>query len=337
MNLQDYKNIWVVLEISNGIVNKAGLELLNQGKKLAETAGEKVVAVVIGKDAEEAVKTAACYGTDEVIVVEGNEYKDYNTDIYTTAVVSLVEKYRPSAIIMGATKNGKDLLSRVAGRLQVGSASDCIAVEKGEDGSLAWTRSVYGGKMLNTVTFPETRPQIGTVRPSAYEKAQADFDRTANVIKEQIQTPADKIRTKVLELLLTTAGEGLKLEEAEVVVGCGRGIGKAENVELFKELASVLGGTIGGTRACIDTGWLPYSLQIGQSGKSIAPKLYIACGISGSTQHISGVTSSDVIIAINKDPDAPIFDIADYGVVGDIFEVVPVLIEEIMKHQLVTA
>lgn len=330
MDIQEYKNIWVVLEIVNNEVQKAGLELINQGKALAQANGEKVVAVVIGDHVDAAAKTAAVYGAEEVIAVEGEDYKNYNSDLYTNAVVKLIEKYKPSAVIAGASKNGRDLASRAAGRLQVGAAADCVAVEAGEAGTLAWTRPVYGGKLMNTVSFPETRPQIGTVRSSSYEKAQPDESRSANVVKEDVQTPAEQIKTKVLELI-SSVGEGIKLEDAEVVIGCGRGIGKGENMEIIKKLANVFGAAIGATRACVDAGWIPYSLQIGQSGKSIAPKLYIAIGISGATQHLAGISSSDVIVAINKDPDAPIFEIADYGVVGDLFEIVPVLTEEVSK------
>lgn len=330
MNIHDYKNIWVILESVNDEVKKVSLELLNQGKALAKANGEQIVAIAIGQHVDATVKAAISHGADEVLVVKGDEYKDYNTESYTNAIVKLVEKYKPSVILLGATNNGRDLSSRVAARLQVGSAADCTAVEVGENGSIAWTRSTYGGKLMNVVSFPETRPQIGTVRSSSYEKAEADDSRTANVINEAIQTPTEQIRTKVKEVI-QSVGEGIKLEDADVVVGGGRGLGKVENVELIKELAAVLGGTIGTTRACIDAGWVPYSLQIGQSGKRISPKLYIACGISGATQHLAGITSSDVIVAINKDPDAPIFELADYGVVGDLFEIVPILIEEIKK------
>lgn len=328
--MQDYKNIWIFLETANGEVKNVALELINRGKALTETTNENVVAIVVGQDVDAAVQAATAYGADEVVVVQGEEYKEYNTDSYTNAIVKLVEKYQPSVFMLGATNNGRELASRVAGRLQVGSAADCTAVEISEDGSIAWTRPIYGGNLMSVVSFTGTMPQIGTVRAGSYEKGTADDTRTANVVKEEIQTPEDQIRTKVIEII-KSAGEGIKLEDADVVVAGGRGLGKAENVALIKELADVLGGTVGGTRACVDAEWMPPQLQIGQSGKRIAPKLYIACGISGATQHLAGITSSEVIVAINKDPDAPIFEVADYGVVGDLFEVIPVFIEEIKK------
>jgi electron transfer flavoprotein alpha subunit len=333
MNIQDYKNTWVVVETVDGVVKNASLELINQGKAIANS--EKTVAVVIGQNVDEAVKTVAAYGADEVLVVEGEEYKNYSTDAFANAVVTLVEKYKPSVLLTAATKNGRDLTSRVAGKLQVGSAADCTAVEILE-GTVTFTRPIYSGNLLSAVSFPETRPQVASIRPGTYEKGEADASRTAEVINEAIPTPADQIRTKVLDIIKSVS-EGIKLEEAEIVVAGGRGLGKAENVQLMEELAAAIGGAVGGTRACIDAGWMPPQLQIGQSGKRVSPKLYIGCGISGAIQHIGGMSSSDVIIAINKDPEAPIFEIADYGVVGDLFEVVPVLIDEIKKRKLVTA
>lgn len=333
MNIQDYKNTWVVVETVDGVVKNASLELINQGKAI--TNSEKTVAVVIGQNVDEAVKTVVAYGADEVLVVEGEEYKNYSTAAFANAVVTLVEKYKPSVLLTAATKNGRDLTSRVAGKLQVGSAADCTAVEILE-GTVTFSRPIYSGNLLSTVSFPEIRPQVASIRPGAYEKGAADASRTAEVIKEAISTPADQIRTKVLDIIKSVS-EGIKLEEAEIVVAGGRGLGKAENVKLMEELAAAIGGAVGGTRACIDAGWMPPQLQIGQSGKRVSPKLYIGCGISGAIQHIGGMSSSDVIIAINKDPEAPIFEIADYGVVGDLFEVVPVLIDEIKKRKLVTA
>jgi len=330
MDIQAFKNIWVVIEAANGSVKNVDLELINQGKVLAGPSGEKVVAVVIGQDVHEAVKAVMAYGADEVIVIEGENYQVYNTDSYTNAIVQLVGKYQPAVVMMGSTNNGRDLLPRVSARLQVGSAADCTAVEVVEDGKIGWTRPIFGGNLLSTVTFTETRPQIGTVRAGSYGKGQHVEGRTVEVIEEAIQTHADQIRTKVLEII-KSVGQGIKLEEAEVVVAGGRGLGSAENVSLLTELASVLGGAVGGTRACVDAGWMAPQLQIGQSGKRVSPKLYIGCGISGAIQHIGGITSSDIIVAINKDPDAPIFEIADYGVVGDLFEVVPILIEEMKK------
>ena len=335
MNIQDYKNTWVVAETVDGVVINVSLELIKQGKVLAEVNNEKVVAVVIGQNVDDAVKAVISYGADEVIVVEGEEYQPYNTDSFTNAVVTLVEKYKPSVLLTGATKNGRDLASRVAGRLKIASAADCTAVDVGQDGMIRWTRPIYGGNLLSTVSFPDSRPQIGSIRPGTYDKGQADGLLAAEVMKENVKPPTDQIRTKVIEILKEVE-EGIKLEDAEIVIAGGRGLGKAENVQLLNELAEVLGGAVGGTRACVDAGWMSPQQQIGQSGKRVSPKLYIGCGISGAIQHIAGMSSADVIVAINIDPDAPIFEIADYGVVGDLFEVVPVLIEEIKNRNLVT-
>ncbi|MBM4761275.1 electron transfer flavoprotein subunit alpha/FixB family protein [Bacillus sp. B15-48] len=333
---QDASNIWVLVEKTNDKVINPSLELLKRGKELAEAKAEKVVAVVFRSTTDEALKTVAAYGADEIIVVDGDQYQHFNLDSYSYAVTTLVAKYNPSALLTAATKKGRDLISRVAAKLQVGSAADSVAVDVGEDGVLTWTREIYGGHLLSTVSFPGTKPQMGSVRPGAYDKGEPDLTKSAEVVREEVQTPSDEIRSQVIELLASVE-EGIKLEEADVVIAGGRGLGKAENVELLNELAAVLGGAVGGTRACIDAGWMTANQQIGQSGKKVAPKLYIGCGISGAIQHVGGISAADVIVAINKDPDAPIFEIADYAIVGDLFEVVPVLVEEIKNRQLVLA
>lgn len=336
MATRDYKNVWVITEFVDGKIINASLEILQQGKKIASGNGEKLVATIIGNNVENAVQNVIAYGADDVIVVEGQDFELYNTDCYAYAVVKLIEKYKPSVLLAGATKNGRDLLSRVASILKVGSVADCTGVEMGENGVIEWTRPIFGGNLLTTVAIPYVRPQIGTIRSGTYKKGPKDESRTAEILIENISTAAVKIRTKVVEILKSVE-EGIKLEEADIVVAGGRGLGKAENVKLLNELAAVLGGAVGGTRACVDAGWMTHQQQIGQSGKKVSPKLYIGCGISGAIQHTGGISSSDVIIAINKDPDAPIFEIADYGIVGDLFEVVPVLIEEIKNLKLVSA
>jgi len=332
MNIQDYKNVWVFIETANGQAKNVGLELLNEGRKLSEANNEKLIAVVIGKDVDAAVKSAIAYGADEVILVEGDEYKNYTTDAYANAMVKLVEKYKPSVILIGATNLGRDLGPRVACRLKTGLTADCTGLGVNEEtGDIAWTRPAFGGNLMATILCSHTRPQIGTVRPGVFKKAQPDDTRTANVIKEEIRTPVEEIRTKIIDFIKATGEAGVKLEEADIIVSGGRGLGKAENFALIKELADVLGGAVGASRAAVDAGWISPLRQVGQTGKTVGPKIYIACGISGAIQHLAGMSSSEVIVAINKDPEAPIFDVADYGVVGDLFEVIPVLIEEIKK------
>lgn len=331
MSINGYKNIWVFIESANGKVRNVSLELLSAGKNLANANNEKLVGIVIGKNLDDVVKTVIAYGVDEVILVEGDEYQNYSTDGYTNAMVRLVEKYSPSVILIGATNNGRDLAPRVAGRLNIGMISDCTGFEiKDDTGDIVWTKPLYGGNLISNVLC-STRPQLATVRNGSFKKEQPDNTRTANVIKEEIKTSEDDIRTKVIDFIKAEETGNIKLEEAEVIVSGGRGLGKPENFAIIKELADVLGGAVGASRAAVDAGWISPFHQVGQTGKTVAPEVYIACGISGAIQHLAGMSSSKVIVAINKDPDAPIFDVADYAVVGDLFEVVPVLTEEIRK------
>lgn len=329
--MSDYKNIWVFIETANGEAKNVGLELLNEGKRLAQAKQENVVAVVIGNNNDAVVKTAIAYGADQVIDVEGEEYKDFNTDSYANVMIQLVEKYCPATILVGATNNGRDVASRTATRLRTGLTADCTGLDINEDGLVAWTRPAFGGNLMATILCPETKPEMGTVRPGVFKKAGPDASRTAEVIKEKIKTSAEMIRTKIVDIIKAVGSEGVKLEEAEVIVSGGRGLEKPENFALLQELADVFGGAVGASRAAVDAGWIPVQKQVGQTGKTVGPKIYIAVGISGAVQHLVGISSSETIIAINSDPDAPIFDMADYGLVGDLFEIVPVLTEEFKK------
>lgn len=331
MSFEDFKNIWVFIETENGEAKNVGLELLNKGKTLAKVNNEKIIAVLIGKNLDAAVKSVTAYGADEVILVEGEEYKNYNTDGYTNVMMKLVEKHKPSAILIGATINGRDLGPRLSCRLATGLTADCTALDVDEDRVIAWTRPAFGGNLMATILCSHTRPQIGTVRPGVFKKAEPDYSRQANIIKEEISTPQEDIRTKLIDFIKAEGEKGVNLEEAEIIVSGGRGLKKPENFSIIEELANVLGASVGASRAAVDAGWISADHQVGQTGKTVAPKIYIACGISGAIQHLAGMSSSDVIVAINKDPEAPIFNVADYAVVGDLFEVVPQLTEEIKK------
>lgn len=327
------KELWVFIETdSEGKAKNAGLELLNPGARLAKALGGKLVGVVIGCNTDAAVKSAAAYGAEKVIVVDGEEYKQYTTDAYATAFSTLIEKYKPEAILVGATVNGRDLGPRVSSRVNTGLTADCTSLDyDAESGNIAWTRPAFGGNLMATIMCPDHRPQIGTVRPGVFKKAEADETRTAEIVKEDIHVPADQIRTKILEVIKETAGDLVNLEEAEVIVSGGRGLGGPEKFAMLKELADALGGVVGASRAAVDADWIPHAHQVGQTGKTVGPKLYIACGISGAIQHLAGMSGSKVIVAINKDPDAPIFNVADYSIVGDLNVVVPALTAEIKK------
>ena len=326
------KDLWVYVETKeDGSAKNVGLELLGPGRDLADKQGGKLVAIVIGGGVDQAVNDASVQGADQVIVVDAPEFKDYTTDAYTAALYFLIEKYGPTTLLIGATPDGRDLGPRLACRLKTGLTADCTALDIDEEsGNVAWTRPAFGGNLMATILCPDHRPQIGTVRPGVFKKSDAG-EAKAEVIKEDIHVDAKDIRTQVLELIKEADGENVDLEGADIIVSGGRGVGGPEGFEPVKALADALGGVVGASRAAVDAGWIAHAHQVGQTGKTVGPKLYIACGISGAIQHVAGMSGSDCIVAINKDPEAPIFDIADYGVVGNLFEVLPVLTEEIKK------
>lgn len=326
------KDLWVFVETNeDGTAKNVGIELLTPGKEMAAKQGGALVAVVIGSHPEAAVQAASEHGADKVIVVDGEEFKHYTTDAYVIAMTALIEKYGPTSMLIGATNNGRDLGPRLACRIKTGLTADCTALDIDEEsGNVAWTRPAFGGNLMATILCPDHRPQLGTVRPGVFKKSEPT-EAKAEIIKENISVAAEQIRTKVVEIINDMGDEQVNLEEAEIIVSGGRGVGGPEGFAPVRALAEVLGATVGASRAAVDSGWIPHAHQVGQTGKTVAPKVYIACGISGAIQHLAGMSGSDCIIAINKDPDAPIFDVADYGVVGDLFEVLPVLAEEIKK------
>ncbi|MCC8025279.1 MAG: electron transfer flavoprotein subunit alpha/FixB family protein [Clostridium sp.] len=327
------KDLWVYVEtLEDGSPKNVGLELLTPGRELAAKQGGALTAVVIGYQTDESVKEAVAHGADKVLVIDGPEYQVYSTDAYTYALCALIEKHGPASVLIGATNNGRDLGPRVSCRLQSGLTADCTALDIDEEsGHVLWTRPAFSGNLMATIICPNSRPQIGTVRPGVFKKGEPDMARTAEVIREEISFPVDQIRTKVLEIIRNEGEELVDLEGAEIIVSGGRGVGGPEGFEPIRELASLLGATVGASRAAVDSGWIPHSHQVGQTGKTVGPKLYIACGISGAVQHLAGMSGSDCIVAINKDPEAPIFSVADYGIVGNIKEVLPVFIEEVRK------
>jgi electron transfer flavoprotein alpha subunit len=325
----EHKNLWVFIETDEGVAKNVGYELLNPGRALADKLGEKLVAVVMGKNVEAVAKNAIAYGADQVILVEGDEYDTYNTDGATYAMCALIEKYAPSIVLYGATNNGRDLGPRVACKLETGLTADCTALDIDEEtGLLMSTRPTFGGNLMATIACPDHRPQMSTVRPGVFKKPALDESRTGEIITEELHLDPAQQRVKLVERIKEVA-QAVNLEEAEIIVAGGRGLKEKENFKLVEELAQVLGGTVGASRAAVDADWIPHAHQVGQTGKTVAPKLYIAIGISGAIQHLAGMSGSKTVIAINKDADAPIFGVADYGIVGDLFEVVPAMIEEI--------
>lgn len=329
------KDLWVLIETDrNGRAKNVGLELLNPGRRLADGQQGKLVAVVIGSQVDEAVRTVQAHGADQIIVVDGPEFARYTTDAYTDALHALVEKYGPTTLLIGATGNGRDMAPRLSCRLKTGLTADCTALDIDEQsGNVAWTRPAFGGNLMATILCPDHRPQIGTVRPGVFKKEEPDDSRFSEVIKEDIHIPEERLRTKVLDVISELSKELVDLEGAEIIVSGGRGVGGPEGFRTIRELADALGATVGASRAAVDSGWISRSHQVGQSGKTVGPKLYIAAGISGAIQHLVGMNSSDVVVAVNKDPDAPIFGVADYGVVGDLFQVLPALTESVKKRK----
>ena len=325
------KDLWVFVETNpDGSAKNVGIELLTPGRMMADKQG-KLVALIIGDKPQAAIDDANAHGADEIIVIDGPEYKDYTTDAYAIAICAMVEKYGPTSMMIGATNNGRDLGPRVSCRLHTGLTADCTGLDIDEEtGNVAWTRPAFGGNLMATIMCPDHRPQIGTVRPGVFKKCDA-AEGKANIIKEDFHVAEDQIRTQILEVIKEMGDEKVDLEGAEIIVSGGRGVGGPEGFETIKLLADALGGTVGASRAAVDSGWIAHAHQVGQTGKTVGPKLYIACGISGAIQHLAGMSSSDVIVAINKDPDATIFSVADYGIVGDLFKVIPVLVDEIKK------
>lgn len=325
------KDLWVFIETNeDGTAKNVGLELLNPGKTLAGKQGGKLVAVIIGNNVSPAIDAASEHGADQVIVVEGEEYAKYTTDAYTNALVALVEKYGPKSMMIGSTNNGRDLGPRVSCRLGTGLTADCTSLDYSDEKDIIlWTRPAFGGNLMATIICPDHHPEIGTIRPGVFKKN--PVGGSAEVIREDIHVSADQIRTQVLEVINEMGENKVDLEGAEIIVSGGRGVGSAEGFDTLRALADELGATIGASRAAVDAGWMPHAHQVGQTGKTVAPKLYIACGISGAIQHLAGISGADCVVAVNKDPEAPIFDRADYGVVGNLFDVLPVLLEEIKK------
>ena len=332
MEFKDYQNIWVYVETFENKSKSVGLELLGQARKLADELGEKVCAVVMCEDASGAAKEAVAYGADTVYVLENPEYAFFDVEKQSCAFVKLIDKYKPSAVFIGATNNGRDLGSRTAVRKQTGLTADCtgLAVDE-ESGNIAYTRPAFGGNLMATILCADTRPQMGTVRPGAFKKGEPDYERSGEIIREEISLPDETSVVKLLEFIRAQTTGTVAIEDADIIVSGGRGLKEGKNCDIIEQLAEALGGAVGASRAAVDAGWIGHIHQVGQTGKTVSPKLYIACGISGAVQHLAGMSSSDVIVAINSDPNASIFDVADYGIVGDLFEIVPALTRAIHR------
>jgi electron transfer flavoprotein alpha subunit len=323
------QGVMVVVEQRKGVIRKVTWEVLSEGKRLAEKMGEPMVAVLMGVEGiGSQAEGLGQWGASKVYVAEHAELGEYRALPYTRVVVDVARRVEPGIILMGASSTGKDLAPRVAARLGVGALSDCVGFELRE-GKLVGRRPIYAGKLYAEVVCKVT-PQVATARPNVFAKLQPDATGKAEVEKVGVEFEQGDLKAVVLELR-EEAGGRPDLTEAEVIVSGGRGMKGPENYPMLEALADLLGGTVGASRAAVDAGWRPQSDQVGQTGKVVTPNLYIACGISGSIQHLAGMGTSKVIVAINKDPDAPIFQKADYGVVDDLFKILPPFTEEIRK------
>ncbi len=321
------KGIWVFAEQRNEEIKKVTYELLSAGRKAADALGEELCAVLMGKGISSLAGKLGEYGADKVIVVDADALENYTTDAYTNVLADLAKEHQPTAILLACSVAGRDLAAQVAQRLGTGLMTDCTDIAM-EDGQLVFTRPIYAGKAFVKAACPEVRPVMATIRHNVLAADAPQTGRAAETVP--VNAGAGDVRQVIKEIIkqISTRPE---LTEADVIVSGGRGMKGPENFAILEELADVLGAAVGASRAAVDAGWLSHSFQVGQTGKTVSPVLYIACGISGAIQHLAGMSSSKCIVAINKDPEANIFKVADYGIVGDLFEVVPLLKEEMKK------
>ncbi|MCS7280701.1 MAG: electron transfer flavoprotein subunit alpha/FixB family protein [Desulfobacterota bacterium] len=318
-------DVWVYIEHKDGVASPLSFELLGIGKKLAQERGGKVCALIIGENVDPLAKEAFSYGAEKVYVVSNPLLKSFRSDLFTKSACELISKYGPDIVLFRSTTQGTDLSSGVAGKLQVGLCADAINVY--HDGNvLKMVRSAFGGRFNVTVANERVTPKLVTVRPKAFEMPEKKDGQEGEIIKESVSIGESDALIKILDFVKSAVT--VNLVEADIIVSGGRGVGKPEGFNLLKEFADLIGGAVGASRAAVDSGWIPYEHQVGQTGKTVKPKLYIACGISGAIQHLAGMRTSDCIVAINKDPDAPIFKIATFGIVGDLYQVIPKLIEK---------
>lgn len=345
-DLEDYKGVWVIAEQRENKLMNVSFELVSEGRKLADAIDEDLSAIVLGSNIKAEAKKLIAYGADHIYIIEDEKLKDYRTSTYTKVITDLIESYKPKIVLLGATHNGRDLGPRLSARLKTGLTADCtkLAIDQ-EEGILLQTRPAFGGNLMATIICPDHRPQMSTVRPGVMNMAEVDESRIGDIqevnvnlgenidltVKRRIFNVSSDISdvdvlTKIKEIV-KAAKASVNLEDADIIVSGGRGVGNPEGFSIIKSLAKALNGEVGASRAVVDEGWIDQDHQVGQTGKTVKPKLYIACGISGAIQHRAGMNGSDYIIAINKDKDADIFGICDYGIVGDLHTIVPLMIK----------
>ena len=326
------KDIYVIVEQRDTVIQKVGLELLGEATRLAEGTDHKVIGVLIGYDITSKAEKLIHYGADEVLCIDHPMLKEYVTEPYAKAITEVIHKCDPDIVLFGATAIGRDLAPRVAQRVHTGLTADCTSLAIGEeDGLLYMTRPAFGGNIMATILIRNYRPQMATVRPGVMKRLEKDKSRKGEIKKFTVEfTPAD-MNVEILEVIKSTK-KSVDITEAKILISGGRAVGGPEGFEPLRELAGVIGGEVSGSRVTVDSGWIEKDRQVGQTGKTVRPDLYMACGISGAIQHLAGMESSEYIVAINKDESAPIFDVADLGIVGDIKVIIPKLTEALKKY-----
>ncbi|HBI14135.1 MAG TPA: electron transfer flavoprotein subunit alpha [Desulfobulbaceae bacterium] len=332
-NLDEWSGIWVFAEFRHGVIAPVSFELLGVGRKLADTRGVPLSAVVFGKGVEASAGELIACGADQVYVVDDPRLAQYREDVFGRVLERLIRDHQPEVVLAGATAIGRSFIPQVANALNAGLTADCTHLDiRREDGMLLQTRPAFGGNIMATIECPHSRPQMATVRPKVMAPLPSDQARQGEVIRVELPDEAFLSRVEVLESVLSKQDK-VNIQEADILVSGGRGLESEKGFALLRELAEELGGTVSASRAAVDAGWIPYRHQVGQTGKTVCPKLYIACGISGAIQHAVGMQSAETIVAINRDENAPIFDIATYGLVGDLFEIVPLLTKKIRENR----
>ncbi|MGS5515533.1 electron transfer flavoprotein subunit alpha/FixB family protein [Clostridioides difficile] len=331
INLNDYNGVWVIGEQREGKINPVTIELIGEGRKLANQLGKELSVVIAGYEVDKEVKELLHYSVDKAYYINDPLLKDFTTDGYAISIADLIEVKKPEVVLVGATSIGRDIAPRIAGKIGTGLTADCTKLEIDlTDNKLLQTRPAFGGNLMATIVCPKNRPQMSTVRPGVMAKAIRT--ESENGVLEVVNPGLTEkmIRTRLVEML-PQEKKSINLTDARIIVSAGRGLKRAEGFELIKELADKLGAEIGASRAAVDSGWIEHSHQVGQTGTTVRPELYIACGISGAIQHLAGMSDSKYIVAINKDSKAPIFNICDYGIVGDLYEILPEMVESLNR------
>lgn len=333
MNLADYKGVLVYIEQRNKEIQKVSLELLGKGREIADKLGEKLSAVIIGHGVENLAEELIYHGAEKVIVVDHEVLENFVTEPYTKALTEVINKEKPEVVLVGATSIGRDIGPRVSARIHTGLTADCTSLDiDDETRQLLMTRPAFGGNIMATIICPDHRPQMSTVRPGVMLKLDRDTSRTGEVVTFDAGLAPSDLNVEVLEIVKEDKKKA-NIEDANVLISGGRGVGSKENMSHLYDLAEVLNGEVSGSRAVIDNGWLDKDRQVGQTGRTVRPDLYFACGISGAIQHVAGMEESELIIAINKNSDAAIFEVADLGIVGDVAKIVPLVAEEIRNSK----